>query len=162
MLVLMGSELHAVGRSPIGALCMISAALTWALASVMLKRWPVDLPTASLTAWQMLIGVVPIVGIALAFETGPFHPFALSFWPMLGAFYNILVAFIFSYWAWTKIAILAPVGVSSLAVMMVPVIGVFSSALVLGEIPHWQDYAALILVVGSLATVLLPSRPSST
>ena len=158
MLVLMGSELQAVGRSPIGALCMISAALTWALATVMLKRWPVDLPTTSLTAWQMLIGVVPIVGIALTFETGPFHPFALSFWPMLGAFYNILVAFIFSYWAWTKIALQAPVGVSSLAVMMVPVIGVFSSALVFRTMPHWPDYLALLLVVGSLATVMLSPR----
>jgi len=158
MLVLMGSELQAVGRSPIGALCMISAALTWALATVMLKRWPVDLPTTSLTAWQMLIGVVPIVGIALTFETGPFHPFALSFWPMLGALYNVFVAFIFSYWAWTKIALQAPVGVSSLAVMMVPVIGVFSSALAFREIPQWPDYVALGLVVGSLATVMLPPR----
>jgi len=156
MLVLMGSEVQAVGRSPVGALCMILAALTWAMATVMLKRWPVDLPTSSLTAWQMVIGVVPILAIALAVERGPFSPFALSLWPMLGSFYNILVAFIFCYWAWTKIAIQAPVGVSSLAVMMVPVVGVFSGVLVLGETPHWQDYAALVLVVGSLATVMLP------
>jgi drug/metabolite transporter (DMT)-like permease len=158
MLVLMGSELQAVGRSPIGALCMVSAALTWAMATVMLKRWPVDLPTSSLTAWQMLIGVVPILGIALVFESGPFNPFALSFWPMFGALYNVFVAFIFCYWAWTKIAIQAPVGVSSLAVMMVPVIGVFSSALAFREIPQWPDYIALGLVVGSLATVMLPPR----
>jgi drug/metabolite transporter (DMT)-like permease len=30
--------------------------------------------------------------------------------------------------------------------------------LLLGETPHWQDYAALVLVVASLATVLLPPR----
>jgi drug/metabolite transporter (DMT)-like permease len=158
MLVLMGSEVQAVGRSPVGALCMILAALTWAMATVMLKRWPVDLPTSSLTAWQMVIGVVPILAIALAVERGPFNPFALSLWPMLGSFYNILVAFVFCYWAWTKIAIEAPVGVSSLAVMMVPVVGVFSGVLVLGETPHWQDYAALVLVVGSVATVLVSPR----
>jgi drug/metabolite transporter (DMT)-like permease len=158
MLVLMGSELSAVGRSPLGALCMITAAITWALATVMLKRWPVDLPTTSLTAWQMAIGLGPILGVALAVEAGPFHPFGLSFWPMLGALYNIVVAFIFSYWAWTKIALQAPVGVSSLAVMMVPVIGVFSSALVFREMPRWPDYLALLLVVGSLATVMLPPR----
>jgi len=158
MLVLMGSELQAVGRSPLGALCMAAAALSWALATVIMKRWPVDLPTSSLTAWQMLIGVVPILGIALAFESGPFNPFALSFWPMLGALYNVFVAFIFCYWAWTKIAIQAPVGVSSLAVMMVPVIGVFSSALAFREMPQWPDYIALGLVVGSLATVMLPPR----
>ena len=158
VLVLMGNEVQAVGRSPVGALCMILAALTWAMATVMLKRWPVDLPTSSLTAWQMVIGVVPILAIALAVERGPFTPFALSLWTMLGSFYNVLVAFIFCYWAWTKIAIQAPVGISSLAVMMVPVVGVFSGVLVLGETPHWQDYAALVLVVGSLATVLLPAK----
>ncbi|HEX7629904.1 MAG TPA: DMT family transporter [Candidatus Methylomirabilis sp.] len=158
VLVLMGNEVQAVGRSPVGALCMILAALTWAMATVMFKRWPVDLPTSSLTAWQMVIGVVPILAIALAVERGPFTPFALSLWTMLGSFYNVLVAFVFCYWAWTKIAIQAPVGVSSLAVMMVPVVGVFSGVLVLGETPHWQDYAALVLVVGSLATVLVPPR----
>jgi drug/metabolite transporter (DMT)-like permease len=42
--------------------------------------------------------------------------------------------------------------------MMIPVIGVFSGMLLLGENPHWQDYAALVLVVASLATVLLPPR----
>jgi drug/metabolite transporter (DMT)-like permease len=36
---------------------------------------------------------------------------------------------------------------------------VFSGFLVLGETPHWQDYVALVLVVGSLATVLVPPRP---
>jgi threonine/homoserine efflux transporter RhtA len=42
--------------------------------------------------------------------------------------------------------------------MMIPVVGVFSGMLVLGETPHWQDHAALLLVVGALATVLLPAR----
>jgi drug/metabolite transporter (DMT)-like permease len=161
MLVLMGSELQAVGRSPLGALCMVAAAFSWALATVIMKRWPVDLPSSSLTAWQMLIGVVPILGIALTREGGPFNPFALPFWPMLGMLYNISVAFIFCYWAWMKIAILAPVGVSSLAVMLVPVIGVFSSALVFRELPQWPDYLALLLVVGSLATVMLPPRSAA-
>lgn len=137
---------------------MIAAAASWAMGTVMIKRWPVDLPTSSFTAWQLLIGVVPIVVIALTLESGTFNPFALSLWPMFGALYNIVVVFNFCYWAWTKIALVAPVGVSSLAVMMIPVVGVFSGALLLGEVPHWPDYTALILVVGSLATVLLPPK----
>jgi drug/metabolite transporter (DMT)-like permease len=42
--------------------------------------------------------------------------------------------------------------------MMTPVVGVFSGMLLLGEAPHWQDYAALVLVVASLATVLRPPK----
>ena len=106
----------------------------------------------------MLISATPIIAFALVSETGTFNPFALSLWPMLGVIYTVFVAYIFCYWAWTKIALVAPVGVSSLAIMMTPVVGVFSGMLLLGEIPHWQDYAALVLVVASLATVLLPPR----
>jgi drug/metabolite transporter (DMT)-like permease len=158
MLFLLGGEIRAVGRSPLGALFMLGAASTWALGTVIMKRWPVDLPVSSLTAWQMVIGLGPILAIALFAEQGPFNPFVLSTGPLLGVLFNLMVAFNFCYWAWYKIVLLAPVGVSSLSVMMIPVVGVFSSVLVLGEVPSWSDYTALILVVGSLATVMLPPR----
>jgi len=158
LLLLLGEEVQAVGRSPLGAMFMVCAAISWALGTIMMKRWPVSLPASSFVAWQMLISAAPIIVFALFFERGTFDPFALSLWPMLGVFYNVFVAFNFCYWAWTKIALVVPVGVSSLATMMIPVIGVFSGMLLLGENPHWQDYAALVLVVASLATVLLPPR----
>jgi drug/metabolite transporter (DMT)-like permease len=158
LVLLLASELHAVGRSPVGALLMLGAAGSWALGTVMMKRWPVGLPASSFTAWQMLVAAVPIVAAALAHESGGFNPFALSLWPMLAVLYNVFVAFIFCYWAWTRIALVAPVSVSSLAVMMVPVVGVFSGMLLLGEQPRWQDYAALVLVVASLSTVMIPPR----
>jgi drug/metabolite transporter (DMT)-like permease len=158
MVLLLANELSAVGDAPLGSLLVIGGAVSWALGTVIMKRWPVHLPTTAFTAWQMLIAVIPILAIALFWEHGSFSPFALSVWPMLGTFYNVFVAFIFCYWAWMKIALVAPVGVSSLAVMMTPVTGVFSGMLLLGETPHWYDYSALILVVASLSTVLIPSR----
>jgi len=161
MLFLLGGEIQAVGRSPLGALCMLGAASTWAVGTVIMKRWPVDLPVSSLTAWQMVIGLGPILAIALFAERGPFNPFALSTGPLLGVLFNLVVAFNFCYWAWNKIAIVAPLSVSSLAVMMIPVVGVFSGFLVLGEVPRWSDYAALLLVSASLATVLRPPRTTT-
>ena len=157
MLLLLGGEIHALERSPLGAILVICAALTWALGTVMLKRWPVDLPTSSYTAWQMGIGMVPLFLLAL-FEEGSFNPFVLSLWPMLGVFYNIIVVTNFCYWAWTKIVLVSPVGVSSLSTMLTPVIGVFAGMVLLVEMPQWQDYAALCLVVAALCTVLLPQR----
>jgi drug/metabolite transporter (DMT)-like permease len=159
LLLLLGDEIQAVGRSPLGAIIMIGAAVSWAIGTVMMKRWHVSLPVSAFAAWQLLISALPIMLFAITFENGTFNPFALSLWPMLGVFYNVLVVFIFGYWAWMKIALVAPVGVSSLSVMMTPVVSVFSGMLLLGETPHWQDYAALILVVASLATVLMPARP---
>jgi len=161
MLFLLGGEIQAVGRSPLGALCMLGAAFTWAVGTVIMKRWPVNLPVSSLTAWQMVIGLGPILAIALFAERGPFNPFALSTGPLLGVLFNLVVAFNFCYWAWNKIATVAPLSVSSLSVMMIPVVGVFSGFLVLGEVPRWSDYAALLLVSASLATVLRPSRTTT-
>jgi drug/metabolite transporter (DMT)-like permease len=162
MLFLLGGEIQAVGRSPLGALCMLGAAVTWAIGTVMMKRWPVDLPPSTFTAWQLVVGLVPVLAIALVAERGPFNPFVLSTGPLLGILFNLVVAFNFAYWAWYKIATVAPVGVSSLSVMMIPVVGVFSGMLVLGEAPGWNDYVALALVVAALSTVLIPQRSART
>jgi drug/metabolite transporter (DMT)-like permease len=158
MLLLLASEFRTLGDAPLGALLVIAAAVFWALGTVMMKRWPVDLPTTSYTAWQMVFGVVPFLVGAILWEPGTFNPFTLSLRPMLATLYNVFAAFIFCHWAWNTIVLAAPVGVSSLSVMMIPVVGVFSGMALLAETPHWYDYAALVLVIASLATVLAPPR----
>ena len=52
---------------------------------------------------------------------------------------------------------LTPVA-STLSVMMIPVLGVFGGAWWLGEVLHWQDWAAVLLMVLAIASVLLPTR----
>ena len=158
MVALLGSELQAVERSPLGAVLLMGAAFSWALGTVMIKRWPVALPATSFTAWQMVLGGIPIVAVALFVEPGSFDLRALSTWPLVAVLYNMIVAFVICFWAWMTIARNASVGAASIAVLMTPVVGVFSGMLVLGETPHWLDYAALVLVVLSIGTVLAPER----
>ncbi|MFH1602391.1 MAG: DMT family transporter [Pseudomonadota bacterium] len=154
MLLLLWDELRAVQAAPKGTLLIVSGAVSWALGTVMLKRYPIALPVTSFSAWQMLIGGIPICAGALALELHSLHPLTLG--PALALAYNVLVAFVFCSWAWNKIVITVPVGVSSLSVLMTPVVGVFSGMLVLSESPHWQDFAALGLVILALSTVMLP------
>jgi drug/metabolite transporter (DMT)-like permease len=154
MLLLLSSELQAVQAAPKGTLLMLSGALSWAVGTVLMKRYPVDLPVTSLTAWQLLLGGIPIYAGALAFDLHRLHP--LTLWPAVAVAYNVLVAFVFCYWAWNKVVTSVPVGVSSLSTLMIPVVGVFSGMLVLSERPHWQDFAALGLVLVALSTVMLP------
>ena len=40
--------------------------------------------------------------------------------------------------------------------MLIPVLGVVSGALWLGETLHWQDFAAMVLLLAAIASVLLP------
>jgi drug/metabolite transporter (DMT)-like permease len=40
------------------------------------------------------------------------------------------------------------------------VLGVFSGALWLGEVLHWQDWVAVVLMMISICSVLWPTSPS--
>lgn len=157
LVLLLGASLSGLGSAPLGAAFIVGAAMTWALGAVLQKRYPVDLPSGPYTAWIMLLGGVPIFLGALLLE----DPRALrnvSLWPALGVAYNVVVAFAFAHWAWIKIATSVPVSVFSISMLIIPVVGVLSGMLVLGERPSWAEYAALLLVVGSLFTVLAPAR----
>jgi drug/metabolite transporter (DMT)-like permease len=155
--LLLGESLSGLGAAPLGAVLIVGAAMSWALGAVLQKRYPVALPSGPYTAWIMLLGGMPIFAGALLFE----DPRALrevSLWPALGVAYNVVVAFAFAHWAWIKIATAVPVSVFSISMLIIPVVGVLSGMLVLGERPSWAEYAALLLVVGSLFTVLAPAR----
>lgn len=156
--LLMGSELSAVGRSPLGALLLLGSAVCWALGTVVMKRWPVDLPATSFTAWQMALAFVPIFLCAALFERGGLSPLLLPLWLFFGFLFSVLVCGGFCNWAWMKIAMVAPVTTSTLSMLMIPVVGVFSGMLLLSERPQWTDYAALVLVIAALASVLMPPR----
>jgi drug/metabolite transporter (DMT)-like permease len=153
MAVLIGGELGKLAAAPLGALFMLGAAWFWAFGTVLLKRYPLAMPTAPMTAWFMLLGGIPVFAGALWFDHGTWH--AYSAWANAGIAYNIVLSFIFCYWAWFRIVDMVPASVASLSVLMIPVIGVFSGMAVLGEVPHWSDVAALLLVMAALATVLI-------
>jgi drug/metabolite transporter (DMT)-like permease len=72
--------------------------------------------------------------------------------------YNVLVAFAFAHWAWIKLATSVSVTVFSLSMLVIPVVGVLSGVVFLGERPAWTEVLALALVLGSLASVLAPGR----
>lgn len=160
MALLIGGEFTAAQSAPIGAALVVGAAFSWALGTVLMRRYPVTLPTTAFTAWQLLIGGVPIMAGALILDWGEWRPIGPG--AAIGLGYNMLFVFIFCYWAWFRIATTAPAAIASLSTLMIPVVGVFSGMLILGESPRWQEYAALVLVIAALATVLVPPRRHTT
>jgi drug/metabolite transporter (DMT)-like permease len=113
------------------------------------------MPAGAYTAWIMLLGGVPIFLGTLLFEdlTG-LQGVSPRAWA--GVLYNVLVSFAFAHWAWIKIATSVPVSVFSISMLVIPVIGVLSGVVFLGERPSWAEVAALVLVLSALATVIRP------
>jgi drug/metabolite transporter (DMT)-like permease len=155
--LLLGESFLSLGAAPLGSLLVLGAAVSWALGTVLQKRFPVNLPVGPYTAWIMLLGGVPIfIGALLLEDFGELRSVGVTAW--LGTAYNVVIAFAFAHWAWIKIATSVPVSVFSISMLLIPVVGVLSGMLFLGERPRWAEYAALALVLAALLTVLRPGR----
>ena len=157
LVLLLGESLFSLGAAPVGSLLVLGAAVSWALGTVLQKRIPINLPVGPYTAWIMLLGGTPIFIGALVFEDfSDLRGVSVIAW--LGTAYNIVIAFAFAHWAWIKIATSVPVSVFSISMLLIPVVGVVSGMLFLGERPTAAEYAALALVLAALLTVLRPAR----
>jgi drug/metabolite transporter (DMT)-like permease len=153
--LLLGESLASLGAAPLGSLMVLGAALTWALGTVLQKRFPLRMPAGPYTAWIMLLGGVPIfLGMLLFEDLARLRGVSLQAWS--GVLYNVLVSFAFAHWAWIKIATSVPVSVFAISMLIIPVIGVLSGMAFLGERPSLAEAAALFLVLGALATVIRP------
>jgi len=153
--LLLSESFVSLGAAPLGALLILGAALSWALGAVLQKRYPITLPAGLYTAWIMLLGGVPIFAGALLLEDpGALRTVGLP--AALGTAYNVFIAFAFAHWAWIKIATSVPVSVFSISMLIIPVVGVLSGMVFLGERPTWAEYVALGLVIAALLTVLRP------
>lgn len=155
--LLLGEAAAGLGGAPLGSLLALGAAFTWALGVVLQKRYPVAMPTGPYTAWIMLLGGVPVIAGSLVFEDWRVLGNAGTL-AWLGIAYNVFIAFAWAHWAWIKIATAVSVTVFSLSMLVIPVVGVLSGMLFLGERPSMAEYAAAVLVLAALATVILPAR----
>ena len=159
MVVLLGEEIVNVQRAPVGALLIIGAAISWGFGTVLLRRWSMPLSQTTLTGWMMLIGWIPILLATPFFD--PYAPSSLATMNRTAWFavlYNIFISGAIANWVWFRMARTLPVVVSSLSSLPVPVVGVFSGMYFLGERPGASEFLALALVLGSIATVMLPAR----
>jgi drug/metabolite transporter (DMT)-like permease len=154
--LLLSSEFTKLAGSPLGTVLMLVAAAAWGYGTHLMRRHLTSMPTIALTFWMLALTVVITTTVSLATERSDWRtPLAVEWFAIV---YNMAIAIAFCHVVWSMLARALPPAASGLSVMMIPVLGVFSGVLVLGEQPHWQDYAALALILIALSTVLLPSR----
>ena len=155
--LLLGEGYAALGAAPLGSLLVLAAAVSWAFGTVLQKKYPVAMAPGPYTAWIMLLGGVPIyVGAAVLEDPRMLAGVGARAW--LGTAYTVLIAFAFAHWAWIKLATSVSVTVFSLSILIIPAVAVLGGMVFLGERPSVAEVAALLLVLGSLATVVMPAR----
>jgi len=154
LLILIGPDIKAIGSAPLGAILMLGAAVTWAAGTILLKYFRWTMPITVLTGWQLILGGIPVIIGAFIME--PITAILQVSWQVaLAMVYIILIGNIFCYWAWIKVVNLFPATVASIGTLAIPVVGVFSSILILGEQVGFREIAALILVIMALSIVMI-------
>jgi drug/metabolite transporter (DMT)-like permease len=152
--ILLGDDLAGMAGATTGIVLMLAAAVSWALGTVLLKRFELPIPTLSLTGWMMIIGGIPIAAAAAALEHDRWRP--ITTLAALGLAYFVFISFMFCYWAWNRLVLMVPVAVSSISALATPVVGILSGMWVLHEPLTWQEITAGAFILGAIALVLRP------
>ncbi len=147
---------HLSGR-PIAVVCALIGAATWALGTHKLRNTMMAVATLTISFWMTLMTAVVMSVLSVLFEQPQWKAPTNAAW--FSILYNAILIFGFAHAAWFFLARSLPPVASTLSVMMIPILGVFSGAIGLGEVLHWQDWAAVLLMVLAIASVLVPTRP---
>jgi drug/metabolite transporter (DMT)-like permease len=154
--LLLWHELGRLAGAPAGVAMMLGAAAVWALGTQWLRATRIAAPTLTIAFWMTAITTVVLCVLAAAVEREHWHA---PSGPVVAAIvFNAVAIFGFAHAAWFFLARTLPPVASTLSVMMIPVLGTVSGALWLHETLHWQDGAAMVLMMASIASVLWPQR----
>lgn len=159
--LLLWHELQRLSGRPVGVLWMLGAAICWAIGTLQIRRAHLTLSPTVLTVWMLMLGSVVLWVLALGFEAAP-QPagFSQAMWGSLA--YGVLINYGIAQLIWFGMARSLPPATSAMSVMAIPLVGTLSATLIVGEIPHWQDWLAMVFVMVAIASVLLPASSPKT
>jgi drug/metabolite transporter (DMT)-like permease len=131
-------------RLPGVALALLAAVL-FAFGTVLSKRMPIPLPRVALTAWQVLLGCIPLLGAGLVFEQAHFAALPPIGWAALA--YTAFVSMGMCYLLWFAGVRRLKTSSAAIGTLLTPVIGVAASAVALGDPLTMSQVVSLGLVV---------------
>lgn len=151
LLVMPAAE--AMGGALTGTALMLAGAFTWAVSTVLVKatRWTIS--PLTLAGWHLLIGAGPLWCAAIVLGA-PATLLQVDLVSGSAVAFSTLVPMIFCQAVFLTLVRRLPASIASMGTLLVPPLGVFFSALILGERVGLAEAAALVLVVMAIMCVL--------
>lgn len=152
------AALAARGEDLVGPLIMLGAALSWALGTVLIKRrghW--EGHPVVITGWQFALCAVPMVALMLGRESPP-PPTVWHGATWLALSYHLLFSICVAQMLWFRHVNRLTLGEATVSTLIIPVIGVGSAGLLLGEPLTPRVLTALLLTLAAIAIVMLGRR----
>lgn len=138
----------------------IASGISWGISVIIVKKIPVNGrdELLSLTTWQMLFGAVPLILIAWLV---PEQPIVWSAYFIGALAFNVIAGTIIGWLLWLYVLQRLPANISGLSTLIIPVVGVISAWLQLGERPDFAEGLGIILIIVALGLLGVAGRKHS-
>ncbi len=125
------------------------AGLSWAFSGVFNKylRQKVKVDLLSLTAWQLVLGGIPLLIISLCVES---QPIILTPYFIGAVFYNVVLATAVAFTLWFFALQKLPAGIAGMGTLLTPIVGVLAAWIQLGEVPGKWEMIGMFLIFSGL------------
>lgn len=136
------------------SLLALAGGLAWACGVVWTKRLfqRGGVGVLSLTAWQMAIGTLGVVVVALLV---PERPIEWSGWFIAALVYNAVLASGLAWLLWSLVVERLPANIAGLSSLVIPIAGIGLAWWLLDERPSATEAAGIVLIGAALALVSL-------
>lgn len=141
--------------STLSDILAVMGGVCWAVSVIAAKNLHKKAPEMDLltfTAWQMLIGSLPLVVVAIIV---PAKPILWTHYLMGAIFYNVVAANAIAWLLWLYALRNLAAGTAGMVSLFAPVIGVLAAWMQLGEVPSKPEAIGMLLIASSLAMIAL-------
>jgi len=138
----------------VGNILAVSSGIAWAgsavLTKIMWRRYPLEL--ISLSAWQMLLGSLPLIIMAI---TIPGPPVQWTPYFIVGLSFSSVISQALALILWFYLLKALPAGMASMGTLATPIIGMIAAAIELGERPSLFEGIGMLLILAGLIILAL-------
>lgn len=162
-----GPQSASGGTTLAGFLLCLAAAAMWAASNIVVRRAQQATPQFDVVAfmvWSSLTPILPFIGLTLLFDPPATRwQWLAAPWPTWAALaYLGWMATILGYAMWTGLLKRHPANKVAPFSLGVPVVGITSGMLLLGDAINGWQWAGIALIVGALVCVLWGARLAGT
>lgn len=133
-----------------GTLFGLGSAISWAIATLLVKRWGHRFHVRVLTAYQMLFGGVLLLVMGVTLETPKLIVTPASIGIVL---WLAIMASIVQFAGWFYLLKIGDPGKTSAFLFLAPFFGVLSGWVILGEVVQWYVYLGGLLIFAGIFLV---------
>ena len=132
----------------LGLFLTLSAGLSWGIGTMIVKYGGFKSDGMLVAGWQQMIGVLPIIPFAIYFDISNFgKPNYVHYMIVI---YAIFFSSAYTYWAYFTVLQKFSVNITSISVMMVPVLAILIDHLFMGVFLTNFDIIAVLFIISSI------------